>query len=594
MKSKGTFSAICILMAIILIIPAMPAKAEEWVILSIEQCHAEMPLIDLYFYLQDCEGNLMQIGVEEITEVHASIGGRKLAIESIAPFSEGGSYFVILDISGSIQSRMFEQIKKGIVEWIDSLSPSDSLTLITMGERVTIALNGSETRETAKQTVASLKAKDKYTVFNESLVKAIELAENDTLQNGKRKAAIVITDGINKSDSVGGTSFSELANMLENAQLPLYALGVGNDTEALTALGELARTSGGLYRQTNLKKIVDDLSEINVYMNTCYHLKLRAEDNIISGQVETLSLKLVLKDGTVANGTMQIAVTDWIPDMEMPVASVVGGEENKTLKVTFSEPVYNAEKPQNYVLRGADGILIPITSVSYSDEKNIAELVIGKTLFNGSYTLEIHGVTDISMEKNPVSFKEGDIAAIQLTKGNDESRIESMIPEEEKSSLLWWIIGAAALVIMIIAGVIASSKKKKANEENKENEEKKDDGVSPRTSLYDDKIHLEAQQGEHVRLCLIDGNGVKRELSAFITDSIIIGRSTANCDISIEDRELSRQHCAIIYQDGTLMLQDLGSTNGTNLNGNRLYGIRPLSDGDTIEIGNTKIIVYIK
>ncbi len=66
---------------------------------------------------------------------------------------------------------------------------------------------------------------------------------------------------------------------------------------------------------------------------------------------------------------------------------------------------------------------------------------------------------------------------------------------------------------------------------------------------------------------------------------VTIGR-LAECDVVIADPGASRRHARIRFQDGVYLLTDLGSTNGTQVNG-ELVQEHPLSDGDRITIGET-------
>lgn len=70
---------------------------------------------------------------------------------------------------------------------------------------------------------------------------------------------------------------------------------------------------------------------------------------------------------------------------------------------------------------------------------------------------------------------------------------------------------------------------------------------------------------------------------------IRIGRSP-ECELVVRDPRVSRQHVRLHGRDGLLVLTDLGSTNGTRVNGQRVREV-VLGAGDRIAIGDTTILV---
>ncbi len=64
-----------------------------------------------------------------------------------------------------------------------------------------------------------------------------------------------------------------------------------------------------------------------------------------------------------------------------------------------------------------------------------------------------------------------------------------------------------------------------------------------------------------------------------------IGR--AECDVELNDPDVSRRHAVVRQVDAGLAIEDLGSTNGTFVNGLRIEGIVELSAGDQVRFGNT-------
>ena len=76
--------------------------------------------------------------------------------------------------------------------------------------------------------------------------------------------------------------------------------------------------------------------------------------------------------------------------------------------------------------------------------------------------------------------------------------------------------------------------------------------------------------------------------SAFeLVHEVILGRG-AGADIQLEDTFASSRHARIARQGSVMVLEDLGSTNGTFLNGEPLRGPQPLHHGDRIRIGDTE------
>ena len=65
-----------------------------------------------------------------------------------------------------------------------------------------------------------------------------------------------------------------------------------------------------------------------------------------------------------------------------------------------------------------------------------------------------------------------------------------------------------------------------------------------------------------------------------------LGRSR-QCDVTVDDPNVSRTHAEVRPRGGSWVLADLGSTNGSRLNGHRVDGTEVLKPGDEIELGTT-------
>lgn len=75
-------------------------------------------------------------------------------------------------------------------------------------------------------------------------------------------------------------------------------------------------------------------------------------------------------------------------------------------------------------------------------------------------------------------------------------------------------------------------------------------------------------------------------------DSLVIGRG-AECEIAIADRQISRHHARLRRTPDGFLLEDLGSKNGTHVNGARVEAPVLLQDGDVIQVAFTLELAFV-
>ena len=101
-------------------------------------------------------------------------------------------------------------------------------------------------------------------------------------------------------------------------------------------------------------------------------------------------------------------------------------------------------------------------------------------------------------------------------------------------------------------------------------------GMAPETPVdHDPRLYVERAPGLQ--------NGAEYGLE----DDLLLGRGS-RVDIQLEDPFASSQHARIVRQGQLAVIEDLGSTNGTLLNGEPLQGPQPLHPGDRIRIGDSE------
>ncbi|BAN00530.1 FHA domain-containing protein [Ilumatobacter coccineus] len=108
------------------------------------------------------------------------------------------------------------------------------------------------------------------------------------------------------------------------------------------------------------------------------------------------------------------------------------------------------------------------------------------------------------------------------------------------------------------------------------------------TSASKQRRPAKGRRGRAARLVILEPRH-RRGMAIALTGEITLGRDE-QCTISIQDDSyVSQLHLRVYDYDGQPMVEDLGSTNGTFHNGNRLRGSKLLHQGDRIQVGTTVI-----
>lgn len=98
-------------------------------------------------------------------------------------------------------------------------------------------------------------------------------------------------------------------------------------------------------------------------------------------------------------------------------------------------------------------------------------------------------------------------------------------------------------------------------------------------------IHAERRRRRGTKVVIVRSDSqAGRDFT--VTDATVVGRSP-EADIVIDDPYASEFHLRLVASDNGLTLHDLGSTNGTYLNGRRVTAPAELRRGDAVQVGKT-------
>jgi len=95
---------------------------------------------------------------------------------------------------------------------------------------------------------------------------------------------------------------------------------------------------------------------------------------------------------------------------------------------------------------------------------------------------------------------------------------------------------------------------------------------------------IERTQRKQAALVVLQGSESDIGTHVILERAVTLGRDPM-VELPLQDEGISRRHCRVIPDGERYVLEDLRSTNGTLLNGNRIEGVRELSAGDRIYLG---------
>lgn len=560
--------------------PEADGEAQQGVSLEderrIEQVYLNMPEVFVYG-----DG----FTPEEVAAGEGYLSQDKLEFVQAVPFSqqgEGITYYVLLDISGSIPRTYFASIKEGIQNLQESLGPMDKMILCTFGEEVTLVADGTQTAQDLETILAGLNNRDQETLLFEGIDRVAAMTDQ-TRGSCRRQVLFVVSDG--EDFAVGKKMSQEALTTLKDKGLPAYALCIRDTAkENINSFGEFARTSGGYLTTFPADEGAAVLTGLASELLDDICVEYRAASNVVSNKEENFSFQFA-DDRVLSRAVMNV---HWIPDNEAPY--LISGEAIGTqqIRLLFSEPMTGLAGAANYVVT-LDGSEVGVTGVAYDkeDETKIT-LTLAEPVKNGTYKITGANLTDASMEKNPLDGSLlVEITGIEIEEEDEPKKTTNYMG-------IIFLLLLAIIVLIIVVAVISKKKKDKDKEKVSENS-----GAGGQTGTSVVKFQ---DEGFHNVNVIIPGS--KRKLNVVISakgkqpqnvvweigSSLIIGRADT-CDIVVKDDRMSRQHFCLENGGNTMFITDLGSTNGTAVNGIGVGSKRMLNPGDIVEAGSMKFTI---
>jgi archaellin len=549
--------------------------------IRIEQVRVDLPEIRVNFYVDDYTGPLAK------GDVKASFGGEALETESVEKFTALGggiTWYMLVDISGSITENETEAVKSALDDFVASLGAEDKFILIPVGETAAPVLTGDEALSERETAIDGLDNKDKRTVLYDSIDKAFKLSEQSVGDLGSRDVAVAITDGAD--DTAGGHVTEQGAkDVLASGDMPLYALGFSADPEstewekekaALDKLGDLVRTGGGEFREVSASTLGSALEELVADVKNSNVAVLKSEDNSANREKKTLTLTVNAGDREINTSMDVVAVTTTKDDKAPEIkGAVVQLKDKNGVKVYFTKPLLGADNKDSYLITDEeDGKSVEVKTVAYRKENGeyYTDIIFADKLYSGNYKISfVDNITDTSNEKNPLK----DSATFSYEGASGLQKWIDLIFGQ-----YWWAVCIAAAVVIVLL-VLRYIRRRGGLV--------RVDGKIGFGDMIEFRQRFETPPSGCVSFIVTDTKGVTQRVDLDINKSVFIGRSGVN-NLSFNDDKMSRQHFVIEIENGEYFITDLNTTNGTFLNGIPVKGKRKIANNDVITAGREKLV----
>ncbi|MDR0964524.1 MAG: VWA domain-containing protein [Clostridium sp.] len=530
MKRKFTKTLVSFLLAAFLSINAAPVS------LAIEPLELHMEKVvagegELFIY---CNTNAEQPTTMDGFAV--TLGNDTLPVKNVVTLessAQSTSYIFLVDASGSITKSHFQAIKSTLTAIAGQLGEDDNISIVDIGNE-TYTQPFVTGLENIQAQIDAIVTRGENTNLYESINKSLAILETHEDCYDK-KVLIIFSDG--EEYNVKGITQEEVNIKIDEAHIPIYTVAMlGKNprdeyVETAKILGSFARLSAGGRHYIHT---VDEATTQTI------------ADDIMSAirnsLIVTTDLSEFYSDGNEMNLRLELTVT---------------GLGKATDSYDISTSGLSAEPVES-------------TEMETTEE---------------TQTTEETETTEATTDETTTETETTDEGGGFLNTG---------IPHY----IVWIIGGAVALLAVVLVLVICLRSKKKQTPMEPpvpiEAPVPESEADLPKTVAIQPTTLLSPPPGKpRIALRLTKVGPVEEEVyRAEFAGELIIGRSSAKAALYFpKDDLLSAAHCSISYMPEGIILSDLGSTNGTFVNGVPVKERYTLEKDDILLIGSMEVRV---
>lgn len=526
---RSLLAGLCGFLFTTLLVAAEPAS------LRITQVLTQGTDLTAYVAVRDEAGEA--VSGDSLLQAKATLGPHGAEILSAQPFAatgEGVFYLFLVDISRSLDNTQFDRLRKALKDWVAAMGDKDRAAILAFGEQVNTLVAPTADKAALTTAITGLSPKDNRTALHQALAQGLTLGQQTGGDLPSRRAMVILSDG--QDDAPGGMIAEEVDQRFGEAAVPIYAIGFskGRDRAAreagLAALGRFARRSGGLFVDASAGDPGTAYADMRERIRSVDRLQLQCAECVADGNRYRLQIALPHAGRTLTDGVdlrLYPAITASAPAPASPAAPA-------TPPTTEAPP---APAPA-----AADSPTVPAPA-------------------------------------------EGPASSSPPASGLGPF-----------FSAWWpWLAGGGALLLIIVIFLVARRRPQPAPEPAQAEAPTTEDVTPPQPHQpappppEATRRSPPAPTGPALTLAYMNGPRRGETVRLVMAPDVVVGRA-AVCTLTLTgDDEVSGRHARFYINDRRLLLEDLGSTNGTWLNGVRLAAPSPLSPGDVMQCGQTEL-----
>lgn len=448
-----------------------------------------------------------------------------LKVTTFEKSGQGLSILVCVDVSGSMKGQPLTGVKEALLEFIGQKRPNDEIGILAFAEDYELICDFTQDEKTLRGQIATLDVKSGDTSLYYSVDHGLELLSSGKVKNEGR-FMILFSDGREDNPAQAYTLDTVIAKAVKK-QLPIFTVGyTTQQSQYQQYLQRMAQETGGShYRADNSQAISDRFQQARRQILGSYVLSYAVLDLAGEGQTESLDVTLT-HSGTKEKFTEPVEVP--VPSGQDPISESV-------------------EKP-----KGNLALILGVLA---------GLLAVGAGVF---FWLRQKKNKRLAEQR----LREEEEASERLRENlffsdNETWRGEGDDPSDETQK---WDGGGQP-----------------DPEENPEDHPPVE--PEPYTPPSDHTIILRHTDSQLQMEVLV---GPERGLVFKIgAGGATLGRDPSKNSIVFRDDTVSRQHARIEWRKDHYQLEDLGSANGTFVNGQKVSQVR-IEDGNSFKLGTNE------